>query len=231
MLRLLEHYPSVQGECDRTGILTQFVRFAGCNLRCAKWPCDTPYSIEPKLYRNEQTLVSVDDLVIRIENMANKTGAENICLTGGEPLLQPKGELTLLISLLKQKGYSLEMFSNGTIEYPREMLNSCSIRMDWKLPGSGEDPHNPVRRANFATLQSYDYHTIKFTMSDANDYDTAYELYRDMGTWMGTIYAGSVWNAKLTAAQIVERIISDRLPWRLNYQLHKVVWPADARGT
>jgi len=42
MLRIVEHFPSIQGEGIFIGTPMYFVRLSGCNLRCS-W-CDTPYA-------------------------------------------------------------------------------------------------------------------------------------------------------------------------------------------
>jgi 7-carboxy-7-deazaguanine synthase len=239
MLRLLEHYVSMQGECDRTGIPTQFVRFAGCNLTCNGWKCDTPFAINPKLYRKEQKFVPVNSidvgLVGKIVAQAKETGAANVCLTGGEPMLQPKEDLDDLINLLANNGhYTLEMFSNGTLLYSKTIMKSCSIRMDWKLPGSLEDQSGPgwdQRINNYLIMGEWPHHTIKFTIKDQNDFETAMVIYDKFGmdTWPGTIYAGPVWDAKFTAANIADGILANRLPWRLNLQMHNYVWPPNER--
>src|SRR6266487_93263 len=167
MLRLLELYTSMQGECDRTGMPTQFVRFAGCNLRCPGWPCDTPFAIFPDQYRKEQQLISPDQLRDAIYEEATVTGATNICLTGGEPMLQKFEDLNSIVIQIAELGWPLEMFSNGTLLYPAIILELCSIRMDWKLPGSGEDPNDETRIANYYNMGTYGHHTIKFTIKDA----------------------------------------------------------------
>src|SRR5215831_15791577 len=179
MLRLLEHYTSIQGECDRTGTPTQFVRFAGCNLKCPGWPCDTEHAINPKIFMKEQKLVPVRDapmgtvpafahngLIGSIVMEATKTGAHNVCLTGGEPMLQPRKEMHDLVrSLVDNWDYTLEMFSNGTIKYPKGLMSSCAIRMDWKLPGSG-DTIEGDRLTNYYAMSEWAHHTVKFTIKD-----------------------------------------------------------------
>src|ERR1700742_890100 len=96
-MRLLEHYTSVQGEGPRTGRPTQFVTVAGCNLKCPFWPCDTPEAIDPKLYREEQQTVTPDDIIASVEEYAGNDGSFNVCITGGEPMLQPNDEMDELV--------------------------------------------------------------------------------------------------------------------------------------
>jgi 7-carboxy-7-deazaguanine synthase len=247
MLRLLEHYTSIQGECDRTGTPTQFIRFAGCNLKCPEWPCDTPFAIFPKQFMKEQKLVAVRDvpmgsagfqnngLIGAIVMMASETGAHNICLTGGEPMLQPRDEMHDLVrSLVDNWDYILEMFSNGTIEYPKGLMKCCGIRMDWKLPGSGEyGVHEDVRVSNYYAMGEWEHHTVKFTIKDGRDFEEAMALYEkyDMEDWPGTVYAGPVWDQEYTAKDVADGILAYQLPWKLNIQTHNYIYGAHTRRT
>ena len=236
MLRLLELYTSVQGECDRTGTPTTFVRFAGCNLTCAAWPCDSQFAIDPKLYRKEQQLVTPSDLLTTVDNLANETGTTNICLTGGEPALQPMGDLEAVVLPARHVyGYDLEMFSNGTLPYSEQLLSRCAVRLDWKLPGSGEAQSGKLwhqRIENYYAMSEYGHHTIKFTIKDVKDFEAARDIYEkfDMSAWPGSIYAGPVWGSNFTARDIVDGILTYKLPWKLNIQAHQYIWPANERG-
>jgi 7-carboxy-7-deazaguanine synthase len=232
-LRLLEHYPSIQGEGPRTGIPTQFVRFAGCNLRCPKWPCDTPYAIFPQQYRAEQQAIDAAVLYANICRMRTETGASNTCLTGGEPMVQREEDLVSLVEMIAwDSSMTLEMFSNGTLLYPPAVLEACSIVMDWKLNGSGEDSGNDTRIKNWAAMRKAGGHTIKFTCLHQEDLEQALRLYQRYGMEdFGSIYCGPVWDTVLTPSQIVAFILKHKLPWRLNVQLHKYVWDPTARRT
>jgi 7-carboxy-7-deazaguanine synthase len=236
-LRLLEHYFSVQGEGPRVGIPTQFVRFAGCNFRCAGWPCDTPYAIEPNLYKKVQRLVSSDELANEISNMYQLTGARNICLTGGEPMVQNVTALEELIRELTTNGFDVEMFSNGSILYPPDIVPLIAIIMDWKLPGSGEfaitqGGRGDITFANIEQLRVYPFHTIKFTVADSIDLESALRLWEHAGLAYASsaTFIGPVWG-KIEPAEIVDFIRINRLPWRLTLQVHKYVWDPQARGT
>jgi 7-carboxy-7-deazaguanine synthase len=192
----------------------------------------------------EQKLIAVrseagsaaQGLISNIVLIANDTGAKNICLTGGEPLLQPKDELVDLVkSLVENWDYTLEMFSNGTLEYPRALMHHCAIRVDWKLPGSQEAQSGTnwdQRVNNYYAMGEWDHHTIKFTIKNQADFEAAMAIYEkfDMEAWPGTIYAGPVWESDIAAKDIVDGILTCRLPWRLNMQIHNHVWPPQERG-
>ncbi|MHA2264890.1 MAG: 7-carboxy-7-deazaguanine synthase QueE, partial [Candidatus Thorarchaeota archaeon] len=98
-MKLSEVYTSVQGEGPRVGVPTTFVRFGGCNLRCPGWGsgslpdgtsvrgCDTIFAVYPE-YRSQWESVSVRQLLERIPPEIT-----NVCITGGEPLIQPTKDL------------------------------------------------------------------------------------------------------------------------------------------
>src|SRR3954453_11653509 len=116
-MRLSEVYLSVQGEGPRVGLPTVFVRFAGCNLRCEGWACDTPFAIYPEMYRQDSVLLDPGDIADRILQVANP-GTASICFTGGEPYLQNHDALFELVKILSQHYDQFEVFTNGTIVYP-----------------------------------------------------------------------------------------------------------------
>lgn len=107
ILKITEIFPSIQGEGLRQGEPTIFVRFTGCNLRCAF--CDTKYAWKGgKDYTTEQ-------LLRRIERTAIRFPASWVCLTGGEPLLQ---DLEKLVRKLRDEKFKVQVETNATIYRP-----------------------------------------------------------------------------------------------------------------
>lgn len=106
---VVEIFQSIQGEGPLVGTYCNFVRFAGCNLRCDF--CDTDHKVREQLTQK----MIVDRLRPGIP----------IVLTGGEPLLQ---NLLPLLQLLRARGYygsgnrGVWLETNGTI---RSTYNSC----------------------------------------------------------------------------------------------------------
>jgi 7-carboxy-7-deazaguanine synthase len=223
--RVSEVYASFQGEGPRTGIPTTFLRFAGCNLRCAGWPCDTPHAIFPKLIKADATLMSPEQIVAAVcENYPR-----NVCFTGGEPFLQPKKEIHDIAWSLHLAGKDLEFFSNGTLPYPDWAVDNSHIMMDWKLTGSGEDPRHQMRYSNLQKLLKNGKHSVKFVVKDRNDFDEAVTIWADhlrakpIQTW-----AGVVWG-ELDPAQLTHWMLEKNLSWRLNIQTHNYIWPPHER--
>lgn len=238
-MRLLEHYVSTQGEGPKVGTPTQFVRFAGCNLRCPGWPCDTEFAIEPDLWRGNALSQDVPAMLRSIENYRDRYGAKNICLTGGEPLLQDRDQLyKLAYATNQQLGCAVEMFTNGSRSIPIRLTTWCTFVMDWKLPGSGErftDEYEKNRRENVAIMASgargTQTNSIKFVCKDLLDLTEACRVYEelDLGNWNGDIFFGVVWK-KLKPSVLVDYLLAKPLPkWRLNIQAHNYIWKPNER--
>lgn len=111
-LKIVEIFPSVQGEGLRLGEPTIFVRLAGCNLRCSF--CDTAYARQGGKDFSPARVVA-DAVKIR-----RRFPCRWVCLTGGEPLLQ---NVSGLVRGLKRRGFSVQVETNGTIR--------PSVAADW----------------------------------------------------------------------------------------------------
>jgi 7-carboxy-7-deazaguanine synthase len=249
VLRISEIYPSYQGEGPNTGKPTTFVRFAGCNLKCPGWPCDTPHAIDPKIFTKEQKIYK-DPTELARDVLA--CGTNNICLTGGEVFIQPSDELECLLEELRQELHTahgtVEVFTNGTRPISRGMRAMLdSIILDWKLPGSGEStalPHAQLRELypdnatdmrnvliNLRGLGPRD--AVKFTIKDRADYDEAKYRWTHILRHQpngGVVFCGPVWDG-IDITELTKWMLADGLPWRLNVQLHKYIWHPNARRT
>lgn len=236
-MRLSEIYASVQGEGPRVGEPTTFVRFGGCNLKCAAWPCDSPHAIDARQYRKEWEKVNPTVVFNRIQEIVWKNDTRNICWTGGEPFLQPATELEDLLYLLEGTGLHTECFSNGTLQLPSWAVRSVDFIVDWKLAGSGEDPFCNNRIANIEALyESRRSHAVKFvvrTRADLYQAVTLWERYLREKTRL-IVFIGKVWphglGQTISDATIVDFVLTNKLPWRLNIQTHNYIWPAHERG-
>jgi 7-carboxy-7-deazaguanine synthase len=233
---LNEMYVSIQGESSLVGLPTVFVRLYTCNLRCV-W-CDSMYAVEG----GEFTRASVADVVARIRALARPTaeGAEGIhaiCWTGGEPLLQAPAVAAAVQRLPESFVHTIE--TDGEIdlrpfdELVPEEREAGRVRyvMDVKCPGSGMKADKAF--ANLARLRAHD--EVKFVLQDRNDYDFAKRVLSGYGTKARTILFSPVVAAHkvsegLEPAGLAGWILEDRLPVRLQVQLHKMIWPGRERG-
>ena len=103
MFNIIEKFVSIDGEGPSAGELATFIRFQGCNLRCA-W-CDTTYSFD----KSEITeVLSAEEIYSYIK----ETGVSNVTLTGGEPLFQKN--IDEILSLLNDdRNLTLNIETNG----------------------------------------------------------------------------------------------------------------------
>lgn len=103
-------FPTIQGEGPFAGERAIFLRLWGCNLQCPH--CDTDYTSELLLVEPE----TLADLIQRVEANEEASGHFGlVVITGGEPLRQPEGLLKDLALLLLDKGYKVQIETNGTL--------------------------------------------------------------------------------------------------------------------
>jgi len=107
--RVNEIFYSLQGEGFNTGRAAVFVRFSGCNLRCAF--CDTDFSSFQEM--------TAQEIVAKVKALSPSDAIRPLAvLTGGEPTLQVD---EALIDALQKEGYEVAMESNGTREAPQNL--------------------------------------------------------------------------------------------------------------
>lgn len=223
-LRLTELYSSIQGEGPNMGVVTSFVRFGGCNMRCPGWPCDTQHAIQPSMWRHDP-VKEAQEIMRDLKQMPGK----NVCITGGEPTMQDPSALQQLANSLILQGYTIDVFTNGSLhEFPGWMMHPrVSIMLDWKLRGSGEAQRGlPVRLQNVQLLRPKD--GMKFVICDEQDFEQAAALTRELRC-EASLWAGVAWG-RYPEAKLARQIIARDLPWRMNIQVHKFIWPEAERG-
>jgi 7-carboxy-7-deazaguanine synthase len=209
-LRVNEIFYSIQGESTRTGLPTAFVRLTGCPLRCGY--CDTAYAFHEG---RTMTLAEILDAV-------RGYGAHLVTVTGGEPLAQTN--CGALLKLLCDEGYDVSLETSGALDVSGVDPRVSKI-LDLKTPGSGEARRNLY--ANLALLSPRD--ELKFVICDRADYEWARERIREHGLAGRIAILFSPSHGQQAAAELAEWILADRLPVRLQIQLHKILW-GDERG-
>ena len=238
-----EIYLSLQGESTFAGLPCAFVRLTACNLRCSY--CDTAYAFTEgrpmsllAIRAELQRLAKPFQDAARIEARHRLPLVE---LTGGEPLLQ-KNALPLMSSLCDD-GFTVLLETSGAHDIGPVDPRVHRI-MDLKCPSSGEEGRN--RWANLPLLGPTD--EIKFVIGTNEDYEWVRQIIAQhqlanicslLVSWVhplkpeqqhASLKPVPDGQTPITRLQLVERIISDALPVRLQVQLHKILWPPDQRG-
>ena len=207
-----EIYASIQGESTFAGLPCTFVRTTGCNLRCV-W-CDTPQAFYggTRLTRAE------------VLSRALATGTQLVELTGGEPLLQP-GVLPLMRELC-DAGRTVLVETSGEADVSGVDARVHKI-VDVKAPGSGESHRN--RWSNLEHVTARD--ELKFVLTARRDYEFMRDLIqaRALASRTPNLLASTVFGS-LSPRQLVAWVVEDRLPVRVQLQMHKYIWGADAQG-
>ena len=212
MLTINEIFYSIQGESTYAGKPCVFVRLTGCDLRCS-W-CDTPYAF------SEGQKMSVDAVLQQVDQY----GSPLVEVTGGEPLLQE--DVYPLMERLLESGRTVLLETGGQIDVSRVPLAVVKV-MDVKCPASGESHRNEW--GNIDRLGSRDQ--VKFVIKDRGDYDFARDLVvrHALDRRCAAILFSPVHDV-LEPKALSEWILEDRLPVRLQLQIHKHIWGANVRG-
>ena len=204
-LKLTEIFHSLQGESESVGLPTVFVRLTGCPLRCGY--CDTAYAFTGgEWWELPQVLEKVASF-----------GARHVCVTGGEPLAQ-RNCLPLLTALC-DAGYRVSLETSGAMPV-HEVDPRVTRVVDVKTPGSGEEPRNLYDQ--LSTLGDRDQ--IKFVITDRADYEWSVARVRELQLAERSRVLFSPSHEQLSARQLAEWILEDRLPVRFQLQLHKYLW-------
>jgi 7-carboxy-7-deazaguanine synthase len=212
MLTVNEIFYSIQGESTYAGRPCVFVRLTACDLRCT-W-CDTAYAF------HEGRKQTVDDVLAEVEQY----DCPLVEITGGEPLLQE--DVYELMTRLLSQGRTVMLETGG--HRPIDRVPAAVVKIvDVKCPGSGESAKNDWR--NLERLSPHD--EVKFVVKDRTDYEFARDVIRGrhLGSRCAAVLISPV-HGVADAKLVSEWMLADRLPARLQLQLHKFIWPPGTRG-
>ena len=209
-LRVNEIFHSLQGESTRAGLRCVLVRLTGCQMRCT-W-CDSEYSFyEGSWMSREQILAEVAAF-----------DCPMVELTGGEPLLQPAAR-PLLEDFCNQ-GYEVLLETGGGVSIA-DIDPRVRRIVDVKCPASGESENNHWPKLELLTPRD----ELKFVLADEADYRWARDLVLDRKlAEVCPVHFSPVHGIELHS--LADWILRDRLPVRMQLQIHKYIWGADTRG-
>ena len=210
-MRVTEIFHSIQGESSFVGQPCVFIRLTGCPLRCT-W-CDTEYAFYGG---SDQT---IEDILAKVDAY----GCRLVEVTGGEPLAQ--SDAFPLITKLCDRGYEVLIETSGAID-TAPVDARAHVILDVKCPGSGMSDR--MHWPNLARLTRND--EVKFVLQDRSDYEWAREILAQHGVASRCTVLMSPVFGSLDSRQLAEWVLADRLPVRLQLQLHKLIWAPDMRG-
>ncbi|MCP4135858.1 MAG: radical SAM protein [bacterium] len=204
-IQVNEIFYSIQGETTTTGFPSLFIRLTGCNLNCVY--CDTLYA---RKGGDSKTIFSL------LETIKEYPSAHHITVTGGEPLLQEN--TIVLLQKIVDKGFSVQVETNGSIDLSVVPKGVRKI-VDIKTPSSGEE--NSFLMKNLDFIDSRD--EIKFVIYNNEDYLFSKDFVKYYLAKIKAVINFSPVSGVMSPKELSDNIARDRLPVRLNLQLHKIV--------
>ena len=201
-MKICELFRSIQGEGVSIGSVTFFIRSVGCNLSC-EW-CDTRYSREGG---SEMPVAEIMDLV---------KDERNVCVTGGEPLLQD--DIYELLDALLEAGKNIILETNGSADISDVPRNKdLMISMDIKCPSSGMS--DKMIGSNIKHLKRTDQ--LKFVIADGSDLEYAVGIVKTSKIKCAVIFTPV---GGMDIEPLAEEVIERNLDVRVLPQLHKIIW-------
>jgi len=210
-LKINEIFYSIQGESSFAGLPTVFIRTTACNLRCTY--CDTKYSY------NEGEFMTLENILQSVKDH----GAEYVCITGGEPLLQK--EIHILINILCDAGYKVSLETSGSKSI-KNVDPRVKIILDVKTPDSGAADSFLFENIDFSN-ETTEY---KFVICSEKDFDWSENFCRQQNLSKKFTVLFSPSHAQVSERWLAEKILQNKLKVRLHLQQHKYIWLPTTRG-
>ena len=210
-LKINEIYYSVQGESTHAGRPCIFIRLTYCNLRCTY--CDSEYTF----YEGK------DMEITHIMNEIKQWDCNLVEVTGGEPLFQDKC-INLLNELVKSN-YEVMLETGGSLsisDVPKKVIKI----VDFKCPSSAMEKKNLWSIVE--DLQPHD--EVKFVIGNREDFDWAKDRIIEYSLDKICTLLFSPTFEKIDPQLIVEWILVENLPVRMQMQMHKMIWSPDKQG-
>lgn len=216
---VIEKFLSINGEGIRQGHLCTFIRFKGCNLRCAY--CDSAYSYNPTETADVMTAQEIVDY-------CKNNGSKMVMLAGGEPMYQDG--IIDLIQDLCDNNFSVEIETNGSIDISKVAKikhNRPHITLDYKTATSKMEDHNLLLNYQYVTKND----TVKFVVGSIADLDKmVYIVDKYKLLSKCNVLVSPVWQ-NIKPIQIVDYMKQHKLNgYKMQLQIHKFIWNPDERG-
>ena len=211
MLKVNEIYYSVQGESTKAGLPCVFIRLTFCNLRCTY--CDTEYAFY------DGVDMELSDIISKVKEY----GCKLVELTGGEPLVQK--ESFQLMSILCDEGFEVMLETSGSLS-TKEVDERVKVILDFKCPSSGMVKKNFYENVNY--LKPID--EVKFVIGSREDFEWSRDLIAQYSLDKKCEVLFSIVFGRLSAEELVNWILEEKLNVRFQLQMHKVIWEPMKRG-
>jgi 7-carboxy-7-deazaguanine synthase len=223
--------PTVQGEGPEAGMPAYFVRFGGCDFRCA-W-CDSMHAVEPMRVRTAAEHLTTKEIVARI--VALPDGPNLVVLSGGNPALL---DLTDLVGRLHDHRFAVAVETQGS-RWRTWLASVDQLVVSPKPPSSGMAGQKHMRDLQAFMSEVAKTRTgrtaLKIVVFDAHDLDWAADRHREHTEMPLYLSAGT--DLDLEEQETIDRLRvryrwlceavaqrSDLAAARVLPQLHVIAW-------
>lgn len=223
-MKVNEIFTSIDGEGIRTGYPVIFIRLFGCTLRCTY--CDSMYACVGDDYKE----MTVEDIILAVNEEREKYDISKITLTGGEPLMHYP-EVYDLINALTDNEYEVNIETNGNVsleelEQRATDRDNIIVTMDWKSVSSGMSDY--MLPHNLDLLKEQD--VLKFVVGTDEDLNQMEDVITQYPELKCSKFASPIFG-QIPPCQIVKFILDHKLSdVRMQLQIHKYIYDPNARG-
>ena len=193
-LPVMEHFYTLQGEGFHQGRAAYFIRLGGCDVGCV-W-CDVKESWDADRYPK----FDVRSLRLHVE----KTPAEIVVITGGEPLMHDLNELT---KDFQDNGFKTHLETSGAYPLSGQWDWICLSPKKFKAPLSG-------------ILSKAD--ELKVVIFNKSDFDWA-EKHATQVSPGCKLYLQPEWDKAAQMTPLIIDYIKANPKWELSLQIHKYI--------
>lgn len=189
---VLEEFYSVQGEGFHTGKAAYFLRVGGCDLGC-RW-CDSKDSWNAP----EHLYVPIEEILVRIE----KSGANTVVVTGGEPMLYDFSGFT---RLARNRGIDCYLETSG----------AYCISGEWHWICLSPKQQEPPVAENFCMADE-----LKIIVYEDDDYKWAEQCALRVKPSC-KLFLQPEWSRFKQNAQAIAEYVKKHPEWQISLQTHK----------
>lgn len=231
MIRISEHFYSLQGEGKTMGIPAVFIRLQSCNLMCggygtqkdgelhngATWRCDT---IEVWVKGDRYTYEEAAQMIVDNYGEALVKGA-HLVWTGGEPLMQQEA-ISEVMSHLQELGVSpyVEVETNGTITPTEEFDGWVDLfNVSPKLANSGMPYEKRIKRETLDYFERHPHSIFKFVITTEENWQEVLDLNLDRDMIYLMPSASNIEELKETQKIVSEIAIRETIKFNTRLQI------------
>ena len=189
---------TVQGEGYWTGVIVDFIRLAGCPVRCP-W-CDTGYADGGR---------GLPHALRSIAELLSELKSPRVVISGGEPFIHKN--LPALVKALLEAGKQISIETSGS--YWQDVLEQAWITLS---PKQHVNPNYPVKKLFWSRANE-----IKLVISTGEEVD----FYREhlVSNLSIPVYLQPEWNQLPRAMPIILELLKQNPSYRLSLQTHKFI--------